>query len=436
MQIENIQSVIRRIDYTLTDSDVDNLSRQCIAAIENGTYDFSVKVKEIFTQTGKRRVIYRYPKLSKENIICHYLKDRLDKVFEIKYASRNKIINLLFNTIPVLKHINDFVIIRADFKSFFDSVLSRFVYEKYLLPSLLQRGDKDILDKYIDEFKYCYAGLCLSNGMTEIVCRDFDKGLKAKLTAYGMFFYERYVDDMLIMINSYVTEDEIKDIINKTINETFGICPVKLSTSPEKFFYISRREMIASQKFIFLGYEFFINKSSERISFQYGIAEKKRNRYSNIIERAFAQYAVNSNEELLRQRLKIFSSRVVIARQLMGTSFDWLTKGVVANYNELRNYTEYLHEDTEKFLKDLYYVLLRKYHLKRPYFIPKRREEQSIYNLFSNMKRNRTLLFEQSIGIPPKILLEWMSKIDPSYSGSGKDYYRIVVDYLEKIKIE
>lgn len=108
---------------------------------------------------------------------------------------------------------NDFVIIRADFKSFFDSVLSRFVYEKYVLPSLLPRGDKDILEKYIDEYKYCYAGLCLSNGMTEIVCRDFDKKLKARLTSYGVFFYERYVDDMLIMLNSYVSQDINKEDI-------------------------------------------------------------------------------------------------------------------------------------------------------------------------------------------------------------------------------
>ena len=97
------------------------------------------------------------------------------------------------------------------------------------------RGDKDILEKYIDEFKYCYAGLCLSNGMTEIVCRDFDKRLKAKLTVYGVFFYERYVDDMLIMLNNYISQDEIIDIINKTINETFDICPVKLSTAITPF---------------------------------------------------------------------------------------------------------------------------------------------------------------------------------------------------------
>lgn len=436
MLLENIRSAIKRTDYTLTDANIDIWARQCVSAVENETFDFSIAVKEVFTQNRKRRVIYHYPKLSVENFICHYLKKHLDKVFKIKYASRSKIINLLFNTISALKNMNDFVIIRADFKSFFDSVLSRFVYEKYVLSSLLPREDKDILEKYIGEYKYCYAGLCLSNGMTEIVCRDFDKKLKAKLTSYGVIFYERYVDDMLIMLNSYVSQNEIMNVINETISETFGTCPVKLNTSPGKFSYISRRGLSASQGFNFLGYEFFINESNGKISFQYGITQKKRKRYSNIIERAFAQYAVNHDEELLRQRIKIFSSRVVIARQLMETSFDWLTKGVIANYNELRNYTDYLHGDTKYFLENLYYGLLRKYHLKRPYFIPKNCNEKSMYNLLDNMMRNRTLLFEKNIGIPQEVLVNWILKIDASYSSQGKNYYRIVIDYLEKIKIE
>ena len=52
------------------------------------------------------------------------------------------------------------------------------------------------------------------------------------------------------------------------------------------------------------------------------------------------------------------------------------------------------------------------------------------------MKRNRTLLFEENIGIPKEIILNWMLKIDPNYSSRGKDYYRIVIEYFEKIKVE
>ena len=441
MSLENIRGVIRKIDYTLTEDEIDDWCEECRYAIQTETYDFSSFSREVYSQSGKKRVIYSFPKLSVENMLSHYLKQQLDRAFHIKYASRSKIINLLFNTLVATKNMNDFVIVRADFKSFFDSVKSEYVYEKYILPSIIKREDKQLLEKYVENFKYCYAGLCLSNGMTEIVCKDFDIVLKARLSEYGVFFYERYVDDMLIMFNNYISENRIKNIIRETIIEVFGSCPVRLSSSPGKFSYISRRNLVSSQNFNFLGYEFFILKTvngrrDEIIDFEYGIAEKKRTKYSNMIERAFINYKLTGNDEVFRQQLKIFSSRVVIARQILGSNFDWLTKGVIANYNELQNVCHYLNVDTKTFLSDLFYQLLRKYDIKRPYFLPKRTSnEESIYNLYSNMKRNRSLLFEESIGVPKEVVLEWLHKIDPFYSAYGKDYYRIVVEYLEMIKI-
>ena len=441
MSLENIRGVIRKIDYTLTEDEIDDWCEECRYAIQTETYDFSSFSREVYSQSGKKRVIYSFPKLSVENMLSHYLKQQLDRAFHIKYASRRKIINLLFNTLVATKNMNDFVIVRADFKSFFDSVKSEYVYEKYILPSIIKREDKQLLEKYVENFKYCYAGLRLSNGMTEIVCKDFDIVLKARLSEYGVFFYERYVDDMLIMFNNYISENRIKNIIRETIIEVFGSCPVRLSSSPGKFSYISRRNLVSSQNFNFLGYEFFILKTvngrrDEIIDFEYGIAEKKRTKYSNMIERAFINYKLTGNDEVFRQQLKIFSSRVVIARQILGSNFDWLTKGVIANYNELQNVCHYLNVDTKTFLSDLFYQLLRKYDIKRPYFLPKRTSnEESIYNLYSNMKRNRSLLFEESIGVPKEVVLEWIHKIDPFYSAYGKDYYRIVVEYLEMIKI-
>ena len=64
------------------------------------------------------------------------------------------------------------------------------------------------------------------------------------------------------------------------------------------------------------------------------------------------------------------------------------------------------------------------------------RRENSVYNLYSNMKRNRTIIFHESIGVSRQTLLNWIQKIDSSYFDSGKSYYRIVLDYLEKIKIK
>lgn len=188
MSLENIRGVIRKIDYTLTEDEIDDWCEACRYAIQTETYDFSSFSREVYSQSGKKRVIYSFPKLSVENMLSHYLKQQLDRAFHIKYASRSKIINLLFNTLVATKNMNDFVIVRADFKSFFDSVKSEYVYEKYILPSIIKREDKQLLEKYVENFKYCYAGLCLSNGMTEIVCKDFDIVLKARLSEYGVFF--------------------------------------------------------------------------------------------------------------------------------------------------------------------------------------------------------------------------------------------------------
>lgn len=146
MSLENIRGVIRKIDYTLTEDEIDDWCEECRYAIQTETYDFSSFSREVYSQSGKKRVIYSFPKLSVENMLSHYLKQQLDRAFHIKYASRRKIINLLFNTLVATKNMNDFVIVRADFKSFFDSVKSEYVYEKYILPSIIKREDKQLLE--------------------------------------------------------------------------------------------------------------------------------------------------------------------------------------------------------------------------------------------------------------------------------------------------
>lgn len=436
------------MDYSLTDDEIDKIVDDCISLYNDNQVDFSKYKKEIFTQNGNKRIIYHYPSDSVENYLSHYLKNQLDKSFKIKYSKRNEIIHLLFNMMQALNHMKDFVIVRADFKSFFDSIMPKFVYENYIALSQIHRDDKELLEAYSSSLKYCRAGMCLSNGMAEIACRDFDNRIKAKLITHGIFFYERFVDDIILIMNRYVTKEEIIEIINDTIRDSFGECPVKLNLSEGKFSYVSRRDLESfptkKVSFSFLGYEFYIQphtvKNSIKLKLSYGITATKRKRYANIIEHAFIQYKKDENVELLRQRVKVYSSRVIIAQPVLDNSMKWLTKGVVANYNELRYYTENLDKDTEDFFRCLYHQILKKHNIKRPYFLEKeqqvhsRKTIESVYSIYSNLKRNRTLLFEETIGIPKQVILNWIKKIDTSYISKNKGYYAIVMDYLEIIK--
>lgn len=433
--IKKIHNIVRRLDYTTTDDEVEKYTLECMEKIHDKNYDFSKYDNQTFTQGKKKRKIYFYEKMSIENVLAHYLKKQLDYTFSIKYTSRNKLINLMFNTLPAVKDLNDFVIIRADFKSFFDSVLTEHVFRKYIEHSLMSRADKDILQQYIDEFRFCYAGLCLSNGMTEIVCRDFDKQIRAKLEKYGVVSYERYVDDILVILNSHISKNYFIEIINKVIEEVFEDCPVKLNYEPHKFSYISRREIVSVQGFDFLGYHFDI-LFNNKVKFKFGIAERKRCKYYNIIEQVYLDYKRNGNMELFRQRIKMYSARVVIARSLGDDSFEWLTKGVIANYNELRFHMKDLDSRTKEFLEKTHMRLLHKHNIKEPYFMVNSDKDNSIYNLSSTLERNRSIVFEKTIGVKRKDLLNWIRKLKPFYDDTNKNYYRIVIEYLEILKVE
>lgn len=428
-----IKKIVQQQNYILSDDDIEKLVREYIEKIGNEEYDFSRYKRETFTKGKRKRDIYTFRFKSVEDIMTRYLKIRIDKLFNIKYISRNKIINTLFNTLPVVNDLNDFVIIRADFKSFFESVPTKYVYEKYIKESLLKRYEKRAFREYAEEIKYCYAGLCLSNGLTEIICKDFDRNLRAKLDKYGVVYFERYVDDMLIILNSYISKDDATDLINLAIRDIFQESPVRLH--PGKFSYIARRTISTNQDFDFLGYKFSLILRNKDINFKYGITDAKIKKYYNRFKQVFIEYKKNKDIELLRQRLKICSTRVIITKQVGREEFKWMTKGVVANYNELRFHLEALDDDTEHFFKEAYFDIMTDLRIKTPYFLVNSNKEPSIYNTYSSLKRNRSTIFENGIGIKKIDLLKWLTKLDPGYIAGSKNYSTIVADYFKIINI-
>jgi hypothetical protein len=61
--------------------------------------------------------------------------------------------------------------------------------------------------------------------------------------------------------------------------------------------------------------------------------------------------------------------------------------------------------------------------------------KDSIYNLYSNLKRYRSIVFDNKVGMKRKDLFRQIHRINPSYNGQ-KRYYQIVDDYLVLLKIK
>ncbi|MFA0815702.1 MAG: hypothetical protein ACC608_07910 [Anaerofustis sp.] len=438
---KQIQSIIKKIYGDIPEDQIKQKSTEILTRIQKKDYDFINNVnKEKYThktEQGKKvRSIYSYPKESIENILCEYLKIKIDQSFKIKYPNRKIIINSLFSTLPVIKDLNDFVIIRYDFKSFFDSVSSSEVYNNYILNSSISRSDKDIFDDYCKNIPFCYAGIQTSNAMTELACNDFDKVFKSKLKNYGVVFCERYVDDGLVILNNYVSKDDVLPLIQDSINDVFKESKVIINMS--KFQYISRREIAEISNFDFLGYDFTLYKEPRSFSFKFGITSAKIFKYKMKIKQIFNDYKKTNDMEMLRHRIKLFSSRVVYSLDSNDETCDWVAKGLIENYGELKYHIEDLDEKTKKFMQNIYYDVMNEIGVTQPYFFPRNfnDEQNSIYCIYSNMRRNRSMIFHPSTGLRSNILLKEIKKIYPQYVYINKTYNHIAKDYLEILKIQ
>lgn len=110
---------------------VNDVVTAAIEVCERGMYNFADYSKLQLHQTGKERKVIMYPPFSSEALLCIYLKRMLDRRFHISYPNRNTFVRSLFDITCALSDMSDYTIIKFDFKDFFNSVSSVFVY-KYL----------------------------------------------------------------------------------------------------------------------------------------------------------------------------------------------------------------------------------------------------------------------------------------------------------------
>ena len=276
-----------------TDIEMDAIADNIKTKYLNNEYDFSKMDTLILNQNGKKRLVKQYETYSVENILCICIKQVLDKVYKIKYVNRNKTIHNLFGILSAIPQMQEFTIVKFDFKDFFNSISSEYVFEYSIRDRLINRNDLDLVKKFCSEIKYAYAGLPTSNIIAEIIAKSFDERLKKKLPANNVVFYERYIDDCLIILNTNVELTDIKEILDSTLKEVFFIdyedvtkCKAKFSS--KKFQYISHRQLSNCSKesndstvFNYLGYEFtFVLDKKSKVVINYGITQDKINKYT------------------------------------------------------------------------------------------------------------------------------------------------------------
>lgn len=428
-----------------------NLKIQCVMSdFESHNFDFSKTSSIILKQGSKQRFAKRYvDKYSTENILCQCIKQILDRNFKIKYPNRNKISRALFNSVGAIKHMSDFTVVKFDFKDYFNSISSVYVYEKIIKIDVTDRFENDLVSKFCSDTKYAYAGLHTSNVIAEIIGKLFDDEILMHFSSHGLIFYERYIDDGIIVLNEFLSEKECKDKISNAIDVVFydslinvvHKCTTKMNI--QKFKYISKRQMSTQKISVdFLGYDFIFTKNAHKVEIMYGITDAKRVKYKkrikNIIELFHEKDSSDYGKiELLRHRILAFSCREVYMSKKFKSDI-WKVKGFISNYGELRYLlgTGLVDVNTERFLLDVIFDCFRELGVDLPYFL--KGNGKNAYSLYWNMLKNKTLLFESRIGYSDSALSNLCAKVDIPVTdslGHKRGYGTMVRDYLIKTKV-
>lgn len=420
----------------------------------NSTFAFNNATSVMLNQDGKKRLVKRYADLySPESILCQSIKQILDRVFKVRYPNRNKISHNLFAILPATIQMVDFTIVKFDFKDYFNSISSIYVFEKYLRSSLVDRRESDLIKTFVYSTRRAYAGLCTSNTIAEITATFFDKAIRQKFALNGVIYYERYIDDCVLVLNEYMEESEVRSLLNAILLEVFydkspKCLPCKTRFNWEKFRYVSKRKVLSQKCSLdFLGYEFWFDSKqvqgkSKEITIRYGITPAKQKKYRDRLDGLIFSYTNQSSPdcgkmELLRHRIAAFSSREVYLTKHFGTSV-WRVKGFISNYGELRYLldTGLIEASTEEFLKNAIEDAFERAGISKPYFLMSGCNTCCGYNLYGNMKSNKTILLVNHIGYDYNSLVALCKQIEINNidaSGIRRGYGTLVRDYLIKV---
>ena len=430
-------------DERCKEEELQRILEEMRTAYEEGKVDFSKYTKVRLRQGRKKRDVKMYETFTYEEFLSIYLHNQLKYRFRVEFPNRNTYIRSLINTVYALKDMSDYTIYKFDFADFFNSVSSVYVYQKFIRGQGLERDQEDLLEKYVRETRYAYTGLCTSNIFCEIAAQHFDDLLNQSCSGKGLIYYRRYIDDGVLIFNRYLSKEDCQELVNRAIKKTFHDSVeaqprCKTALKKEKIKYIARRDLIGTSPtaaFDFLGYEFSLAAKGKATDVAYGITDEKKEKYRKRVRRFMKHCAADSSEGmvLLRHQLRAFTHRTVYQVERNKKTI-WINKGFLANYHELGNHLDQLSDSTRDFLKNVLTEEADAILKSRPYFLRDSDNPENIYSLYHNLKRNRTQVFVERIGIDYKKLRSMCQEIgiDPD---SCKGYDSLLKAYLNRVGV-
>jgi hypothetical protein len=278
---------------------------ESLEEINNELIDENFVFQQFIKSTRAGKTVYS-PSNHIDEFALRKLKDNIARAYDVRQANRSEIVE---QVIILMREIVPFFVIKLDVKSFYESVCRKELIEKINNDLGISYRSRQHLSTLLRGSHYfpqkgLPRGLGISATLAELYMADFDTSV-SRLP--GVYFYSRYVDDIIIF--SYL---EPGGIIEKAKENL----PLGLKLNDEKtrhFEFDKKAKCVSShdiRNFDYLGYNFSFsipptkNKSGIVVS----IAPAKLNKIKRRIMLSLFSFLADGNYPLLRDRFRFLSS--------------------------------------------------------------------------------------------------------------------------------
>lgn len=308
------------------------LAEKCKKIKEDCSFDFNIAYKNSYFTNG-------HPLLSTDYIIqelvlrkIHY---NIKEVYKIKQANRNRIIRqisvLMEDTYPSY-------IVRLDIRSFYESIdriallnkLKDDVRLTYPTISLLESLFNNTI---IKDHSGLPRGLSISAVLSEHFLKYFDLNIQKE---DGVYYYARYVDDMVIFCKSKPIQSKIPATISDLLSN------LNLELNNQKTQLLEDNNISNQNPLNYLGYAMYTEKApkksieekDKRNIIQIAITEQKIKKIKTRLVRSFVCYTKNKDFELLKHRIQYLTGNFQFTKQHLSMI---IKSGIFYNYQMLSN---------------------------------------------------------------------------------------------------
>lgn len=332
-----------------------------------------------------------------DDFILRKVNKNLRRIYGIHQSDRYKIIK---NVKSLLSENLPFYVCKTDIKHFYETIDRDKILSDIKSSSILSFDTKYLLEKFFSNAIFRDAqglprGINISATLSEYFMRNFDKEIR-KID--GIYYYARFVDDIIIF--------STKEITKLTLKKISTLLPKGLILNMEKTNIVqfhNKSSLFLENKLSvsFLGYQFFKYaeknaKSKIEIKIKTIIDPKKIKKIKTRLVKAFIAFSRKKDIKLLKDRILFLSANYPIKsmRQEL-TPYEkigYLHAGIAYNYPLIDDMSCLREIDT--FLYEL--INTAAFRKINSSFTPEQRKELQKYSFYIGYQRRIKRIFNFS----------------------------------------